>query len=64
MDGTVAETLRRRSGLSPLVRATHSEFEVEYLPPYGDPEVDVAGEVVTYAIVGAIAAVFVDHLDR
>ena len=40
MDASVADTLRRRTGLAPLVRATHSDLEVACLPPYGDPEVN------------------------
>jgi|GEM_PF-2129023 len=64
MDGTVADTLRRRSDLAPLVRATHSDLEVAYLPPYGDPEVSIPGEVATYALAGGLAAGVVGYLDE
>jgi len=62
MDASLAETLRRRSGLGPLVRATHSDLEVACLPPYGDPEVNIVGEVATYAIAGGLAAGVLDIL--
>jgi len=62
MDASVADTLRRRTGLAPLVRATHSDLEVACLPPYGDPEVNIPGEVATYAIAGGLAAGVLDIL--
>lgn len=40
----------------PLVRATRSQAEVNLLPPYGDPEVDLVGELSTYFVVGALVA--------
>lgn len=46
----------RRAGLAPLVRPTRSQAEVELLPPYGDPEVSLAGELGTYLVVGAVGA--------
>lgn len=50
-----------RSGLAPPVRATRTQLEVEYLPPYGDPEVNVVGEVATYVVLGGLA---VEVLER
>lgn len=44
------------SGIGPLVRPTRSQAEVDLLPPYGDPEVTLRGEVGTYLTVGAAAA--------
>ena len=46
----------RRVGLAPLVRPTRNQAEVELLPPYGDPEVTLGGELGTYLVVGAAAA--------
>lgn len=42
------------SRVRPLVRATRNQIEVEYLPPYGDPEVSIPGEVATYVIVSGL----------
>lgn len=53
---TVARAYLRHAGVTPLVRPTRSQVEVEYLPPYGDPEVHIPGEVATYLLAG-IAAV-------
>lgn len=47
----------RRAGVAPLVRPTHSQAEVDLLPPYGDPEVSLAGELSTYLALGGAAAV-------
>lgn len=58
------ELLQRRlraTGLTPLVRATHSQLEVTLLPPYGDPEVSIPGELATYAVVGGLV---VELLER
>lgn len=46
----------RRVGLAPLVRPTRNQAEVELLPPYGDPEVTLVGELTTYLAVGALVA--------
>lgn len=47
----------RRVGLAPLVRPTRNEAEVALLPPYGDPEVSLTGELGTYLLLGAAATV-------
>jgi len=41
----------RRLGLAPLIRPTRNQAEVECLPPYGDPEVSLRGELATYVAV-------------
>lgn len=41
--------------LRPLVRPTRNQAEVDLLPPYGDPEVHLLGELGTYFVVGAAA---------
>jgi hypothetical protein len=64
MDARAGGRLLRRTGLSPPVRAAHSQLEVDFLPPYGDPEVHIPGEVATYLVAGGLAAAVVDHLDR
>lgn len=46
----------RRFGVAPLVRPTRNQAEVELLPPYGDPEVTLVGELGTYLVVGAVIA--------
>lgn len=57
------ETLRR-VGLAPLVRPTRNQAEVELLPPYGDPEVQLVGELATYLVVGAIVTLAYRKLRR
>lgn len=52
MMGPVARTSRRIAEARPLVRPTRNELEVRYLPPFGDPEVHIPGEVATYALAG------------
>lgn len=64
MDGIPAGRARSRSGVAPLVRATRSQLEVDYLPPYGDPEVHIPGEVATYALAGGVAAELLGWLDE
>lgn len=46
----------RRVGLAPLVRPTRNDAEVALLPPYGDPEVSLTGELATYLVIGGAAA--------
>ncbi len=48
----VARAYRQLDDARPLVRPTDSQFEVTYLPPYGDPEVSIPGEVGTYVAAG------------
>lgn len=50
---TVEQYLRRR-GVKPLVRSTRSQVEIDYLPPYGDPEVSIPGEAATYLALGLV----------
>lgn len=45
-----------RGPIGPLVRPTRSQAEVDLLPPYGDPEVSLRGELGTYLTLGAAAA--------
>lgn len=54
----------RRVGLAPLVRPTRNQAEVTLLPPYGDPEVALLGELGTYLVVGAVAALVYRKLRR
>lgn len=57
---------QERTGLprvTPLVRATHNQLEVDYLPPYGDPEVSIPGEVATYAVVGGLLVELSERLE-
>jgi len=50
MNDPVAVAYRRLADAQPLVRPTYNQFEVAFLPPYGDPEVHVPGEVGTYFV--------------
>jgi len=52
----------RRRGLAPLVRSTRNQMEIDYLPPYGDPEVSIPGEVATYLALGVTTAEVLDRL--
>lgn len=51
----------RHRGVTPLVRSSRNQAEIDCLPPYGDPEVSIPGEVATYAALGVAA---VEVLDR
>lgn len=57
-----ATRLFRRSGLLPPVRATHTQLEIDYLPPYGDPEVNVLGELATYLLLGGLVVGALERL--
>lgn len=57
-----AQDVTRLPRVTPLVRATHNQFEVEYLPPYGDPEVSIPGEILTYVVVGGLLIELSDRL--
>ncbi len=48
----VARAYRQLDDIRPLVRPTYNQFEVTLLPPYGDPEVHILGEIGTYVVVG------------
>lgn len=61
MDGTHVNQLLPDATETPLVRATHSQGEIRFLPPYGDPEVHIPGEVATYVLAGGLAAVAFDR---
>lgn len=61
MNPELVQRSLRRTGLTPLVRATRSQIEIDLLPPYGDPEVSIPGEVATYVLVSGLA---VEALDR
>ena len=52
MFGLVAEAYRQIGERRPLVRPTYSQFEVAFLPPFGDPEVYVLSELGTYVVAG------------
>ncbi|WP_340098816.1 hypothetical protein [Salinibaculum salinum] len=48
----------------PLVRPTGNQFEVDLLPPYGDPEVNLVGEAGTYVVAGILLNAAIESLDR
>lgn len=62
MKGPVSEVRRRLEAARPLVRPAHNQFEERFLPPYGDPEVYVPGEMGTYVLTGVGATLLTDFL--
>lgn len=62
MNGVVARAYRRFEEAGPLVRPTHNQFEVMFLPPYGDPEVHVPGEVGTYFVTGLFVNTLIERI--
>jgi len=58
----VAEAYQRVDDARPLVRPTYNQFEVVFLPPYGDPEVHIPGEVGTYVATGVLVSAVVELL--
>lgn len=58
----VAKAYRALDDARPLVRPTYNQFEVMYLPPYGDPEVYIPGEVGTYVAAGILASSVIELL--
>jgi hypothetical protein len=48
----VVAAYSKLDSMRPLVRPTYNQFEVALLPPYGDPEVNLVGEVGTYVVAG------------
>jgi len=58
------ETVNQQfNNVTPLVRPTYNQFEVDYLPPYGDPEVNIAGEIGTYVAASIAVNAVVELLD-
>ncbi|PSP32755.1 hypothetical protein BRC64_05625 [Halobacteriales archaeon QH_10_67_22] len=50
--------------VTPLVRATRTQAEIDLLPPYGDPEVHIPGELLTYAVVGGVLVGVLERVRR
>lgn len=50
MLGPVETAYQQIDSVRPLVRPTYNQLEVTLLPPYGDPEVHIPGEVGTYVV--------------
>lgn len=50
----VVRAYRQLDDVRPLVRPTYNQFEVTLLPPYGDPEVHILGEIGTYVVAGLV----------
>lgn len=61
---SVATAYQQLDDIRPLVRPTYNQFEVTLLPPYGDPEVNIAGEVGTYVAVGLLINTVTQLLDE
>jgi len=61
MPGLVDSAYRRLDELRPLVRPTYNHYEITFLPPYGDPEVHIPGEVGTYLAAGLLVNAFAER---
>lgn len=59
----VSTVYQRIEDVRPLVRPTYNQFEVDMLPPYGNPEVHIPGEVGTYVAVGVLLGSVTGLLD-
>ena len=64
MDTPVPTDTADRPRVLPLIRATHNQLEVDFLPPYGDPEVSIPGEFLTYLVVGGIVVEVLERVRR
>jgi hypothetical protein len=64
MNEPVGSAYRRLAEAQPLVRPTYNQFEVQFLPPYGDPEVHVPSEVGTYFVTGLFVNVLLEFLQN
>jgi hypothetical protein len=62
MNGPVTRAYRKFDDAQPLVRPTYNQFEVSFLPPYGDPEVHLPSEVGTYFLTGLFVNVLFEFL--
>jgi len=58
-----AEGYLRQRGVTPLIRAARNQIEIDYLPPYGDPEVHIPSELTTYLLVTTFVVELLDRLD-
>lgn len=58
-----SKQLLRRTGVTPLIRSTRNQLEIDFLPPYGDPEVSIPGEFATYLAFGAVTVKLLDFFD-
>jgi hypothetical protein len=60
----VSEAYDRIDGARPLVRPTYNQFEVQCLPPFGDPEVSILGELGVYVAVGVVVDLALEYVER
>lgn len=58
----VTRAYRQVADARPFVRPTYNQLEVTVLPPYGDPEVHIAGEIGTYIVATVFAHAVVEKL--
>lgn len=61
---SVTAAVRHLEDARPLVRPTYNQFEVTMLPPYGDPEVHLPGELGTYVVAGLVVNAVAELLDE
>lgn len=64
MLGHVAKAYQQFNDARPFVRPTYNQLEVTVLPPYGDPEVHIPGEVGTYIVAGVFVNAVVERLSE
>ena len=58
----VTKAYRQFEDARPFVRPTYSQGEITVLPPYGDPEVHVFGEIGTYVVASIFACAVLERL--
>lgn len=59
----VVEAYETVDSMRPFVRPTYNQLEVSLLPPYGDPEVHIPGELGTYIVAGLLVDAIAGYLD-
>ena len=64
MLGSVDAAYQQLNDLRPLIRPAYNEFEVEFVPPYGDPEVHLLGELGTYVAAGLFVSAITELLHQ
>jgi hypothetical protein len=64
MHSSVEAAYHHIEEVRPLVRPTYDQFEVALFPPYGDPEVHLLGEGMTYVVAGLFVTAVTELLHR
>jgi hypothetical protein len=64
MTGLVTRAYQRVEDARPFVRPTYSDLEVQFLPPFGDPEVHIVGAIGTYLAAGVVLTAVTERLQN